>query len=133
MTAMTPAEQGVRDTHTTFIAAVNAADLERVLGLMTDDAVLFSPGQAPFGRDAFPAGFLAGHRDFALRCTSELEEVVVSGDVAYTRARDSLALQPRAGGAASALAGHRLSVYRLQPDGVWRLARDVHTLAPMTA
>ncbi len=128
---MTSAEQAVRDTHTRFIAAVNAADLEHVLSLMTDDVVFFSPGQAPFGRDQFPAGFSAGHREFELRCESALEEVVVSGDVAYTRARDSLALTPRAGGADSALAGYRMSVYRLQPDGVWRLARDVHTLAPV--
>lgn len=129
--ATSPAdEQRIRATHATYIAAVNAADLERVLALMTHDVVLFSPGQAPFGRDAFPAGFLRGHADFELRCVSEIEEVVVVGEVAYTRCRDSLSLRSRADGAASALAGYRISIYRRQPDGGWLLARDAHTLAP---
>ena len=123
-------EQRVRESHTAYIDAVNAADLDRVLALMTDDVVLINPEQAPFGRDAFPAGFRGGHEAFELRCISEIEEVVVVGDVAYTRCRDRLSLKPRGGGDASALAGYRLSVYRRQPDGRWLLARDAHTLAP---
>jgi ketosteroid isomerase-like protein len=60
-----------------------------------------------------------------------LEEVVVVGEAAYTRARDSLSLIPRAGGEAMQFAGHRLTVYRKQPDGRWLLARDAHTLSPV--
>jgi ketosteroid isomerase-like protein len=55
---------------------------------------------------------------------------VVAGDVAYTWSTDSLSLTPRAGGDAIALAGHRVTIYRKQPDGSWRLARDAHTLSP---
>jgi ketosteroid isomerase-like protein len=29
------------------------------------------------------------------------------------------------------LAGHRLTVYRKQPDGRWLLVRDAHTLSPV--
>lgn len=128
---MSTEEQAVRAVHTAFIDAVNAGRLQPLLGMMTDDVVFFSPGQAPFGREGFPAGFEAGHRDFQLHCVSELEEVVVAGDVAYTRARDTLTLTPRAGGATTRLAGHRMTVYRRQPDGAWRMARDVHTLMPV--
>ncbi|MFG6463265.1 YybH family protein [Roseateles sp. DXS20W] len=124
-------EDAIRAVHTTFIDAVNAGRLQPLLGMMTDDVVFFSPGQAPFGREGFPAGFEAGHRDFQLRCISDLEEVVVAADVAYTRARDTLTLTPRAGGATTQLAGHRMTVYRRQPDGAWRMARDVHTLMPV--
>ena len=63
-----------------------------------------------------------------IRCTSDLEEVVVVGEVAYTRSRDALSVTPRAGGKAAQLAGHRLTVYRKQRDGRWLLSRDVHTL-----
>jgi ketosteroid isomerase-like protein len=38
---------------------------------------------------------------------------------------------PRAGGAATQLAGYRMTVYRQQPDGRWLLARDAHTLSPV--
>lgn len=128
---MSTEELAVRAVHTMFIDAVNAGTLPPLLGMMTDDVVFFSPGQAPFGREGFSAGFEGGHRDFRLHCASELEEVVVAGDVAYTRARDTLTLTPRAGGVSMQLAGHRMTVYRRQPDGAWRMARDVHTLMPV--
>jgi ketosteroid isomerase-like protein len=60
-----------------------------------------------------------------------LEDVVVVGEVAYTLSRDSLSVTARAGGEAMQLAGHRITVYRKQPDGRWLLARDAHTLSPV--
>lgn len=71
-------ERAVREVHTAWIDAVNAADLARLLSLMTDDAVFLNPGRAPPGRDGFPAGFSAAHQHFRIRCSSELEEVVFS-------------------------------------------------------
>jgi uncharacterized protein (TIGR02246 family) len=124
-------ENAVRAVHTTFIEAVNARDLDRVLSLMTDDVVFLGPGNAPFGRDQFPVGFLAGHQEWNLRCTSELQEIAVVGDMAYAWCNDSLAMTRRADGQPAALSGHRLSIYRKQPDGRWLLARDAHTLTPV--
>ena len=114
--------------HSVWIDAVNAGDLARLLTLMTDDAVFLGPGQAPFGRDEFSANFSAAHQRIRIRCTSELEEVVVVGEVAYTWSRDVLSVTPRAGGEATRLAGYRMSVYREREKGRWLLARDAHTL-----
>jgi uncharacterized protein (TIGR02246 family) len=119
----------VRKLHSAWIDAVNAGDLACLIGLMADDAVFLNPGQAPFGRDEFSANFLAAHQRERIRCVSELEEVVVVGEVAYTRSRDSLFVTPRAGGKATQMAGHRITVYRKHPDGRWLLARDAHTLS----
>jgi uncharacterized protein (TIGR02246 family) len=124
-------ERKVREVHSTWIAAVNAGDLARLLTLMADDAVFLNPGQTPFGRDGFSANFSAGHQRVRIRCSSELEEVVVIGEVAYTRSQDALSVIPRAGGKERQLAGHRITVYRKQPDGSWLLARDAHTLSPV--
>jgi uncharacterized protein (TIGR02246 family) len=124
-------ERDIREVHSTWISAVNAGDLATLVTLMTDDAVFLNPGQPPFGRDGFSANFSAAHQRVLIRCTSDLEEVVVAGEVAYTRARDALSVSPRAGGEATELAGHRLTVYRKQPDGRWLLARDAHTLSPV--
>ena len=126
-------ERAIREVHTTWIDAVNAGDLARLLSLMADDVVYLSPGRAPFGRDGFPAGFSSAHQQYWLRCISELEEVVVAGDIAYTLCRDSLSVTPRVGGEATQLAGHRITIYRKQPDGRWLLARDAHTLSPVVA
>ena len=124
-------EQAVHDVHTTWIDAVNVGDLAHLLALMADDVVFIHPGREPFGRDGFPAGFLSAHEHNQIHCISELEEIVVVGDAAYTRARDSLTVIPRAGGDTMELAGYRLTVYRQRPDGRWVLARDAHTLAPV--
>ena len=35
------------------------------------------------------------------------------------------------GGGGAQLSGHRLTIYRKQPNGRWLLARDAHTLCPV--
>jgi len=114
-----------------WIDAVNAGDLVRLLSLTADDVVFLNPGQAPSGRDGFSARFSAAHQQVRVDCRSDLDEVVVVGEVAYARSRDTLSVAPRAGGGTGQLAGHRLTVYRKQPDGRWLLARDAHTLSPV--
>jgi uncharacterized protein (TIGR02246 family) len=125
---MGPDERAIRGVHSAWIEAVNSGDLACLLSLMADDVVFVNPGREPLGRDGFAPGFSAAHQHARIGCDSELEEVVVSGDVAYTRSRDSLSVTPLGGGGATQLAGHRMTVYRKQPDGRWLLARDAHTL-----
>lgn len=128
---MNPNEQAVRAVHETWIQAVNRGDLAHLLTLITDDVVLLNPGQPPIGREGFAAKFAGAHGQLRLHCASELEEVLVSGDLASTRSRDTLTAAPRAGGETMHLAGYRVTVYRRQPDGRWLLARDIHNLAPV--
>ena len=126
-------ERAIREVHTTWIDAVNAGDLVHLLSLMADDVVFLGPGLAPSRREGFPDRFSAAHQQFRIRCISELEEVVVVGEVAYTLSQDSLSVTPRAGGEATELAGHRITIYRKQTDGRWLLARDAHTLSPVAS
>jgi uncharacterized protein (TIGR02246 family) len=127
---MSPDERQIREVHSTWIDAVNAGDLGRLLALMADDVVFLNPGQAPSDRAAFSANFSAAHREVRINCVSELEDVVVAGEVAYTRSRDALSVTPRSGGQTTQLAGYRITVYRKQADSRWLMARDAHTLAP---
>lgn len=129
--SVAPDEQEIHQVHSTWIAAVNAGDLALLLTLMVDDVMFINPGQAPFGREGFSAGFAGAHRRVRIHCVSELEEVVVAGDVAYTRSRDALSVTTLSEGETTQLAGHRVTVYRQQPDGRWLLARDIHTLSPV--
>lgn len=122
-------EREIRTVHSIWIEAVNAGDLDRLLTLAAEDVVFLGPGQAPFGREEFAANFTNAHRQLRICCTSELEEVVAVGDVAYTRSRDELSVTPRASGKVAQFAGYRITVYRKQRNGRWVLARDVHTLS----
>ena len=124
-------EQAIRDIHANWIDAVNGGDLDRLLALMADDVVFLNPGRAPVGREGFPVGFASAHEQSRIRCISELEEVVIAGEVAYTRCRDSLTVTPRGGEETMELSGHRITIYRKQPDGRWLLARDANTLSPV--
>ena len=124
-------EQAIREVHSTWIDAVNAGDLARLLVMTTDDVVFLNPGEECIGRDAFSTKFSAAHQQLRIRCVSELMEVVIVGEVAYTRSRDSLNVSPRAGGEESRLAGDRMTIYRKQPDGRWLLARDANVLSPV--
>ena len=122
-------EREIRTVHSIWIDAVNAGDLARLLTLVAEDVVFLTPGQAPFGREGFSSNFRTAHQRMRICCTSELEEVIVVGEAAYTRSRDSLTVSPRAGGEESQLAGDRMTIYRKQPDGRWLLARDANVLS----
>ena len=126
---MTSAEREIRAVHSTWLNAVNAGDLARLLTLVAQDVVFLAPGQAPFGQERFSANFRTAHQQMRICCTSELEEVVVVSEVAFTRSRDALSVTPHAGGQVAQFAGYRLTVYRRQRDGRWLLSRDVHTLS----
>jgi uncharacterized protein (TIGR02246 family) len=125
-------ENVIREVHSVWIDAVNTGELARLLALMTDDVVFLNPGKEPIGRLEFQNGFLSSHQRLWIHCVSEIDEVSVFGEFAYIRCRDSLSVKPRAGGAATELTGHRITIYRKQPDGRWLVARDVHTLSPVS-
>jgi len=46
-------ERAIREVHSTWIDAVNAGDLARLLSLMADDVVFLNPGYEGLGRDGF--------------------------------------------------------------------------------
>ena len=124
-------ERAIRELHSSWIDAVNAGDLARLLSLMADDVMFLGPGETPFGRDAFSPRLSAAHDQARINCISELLDVVVVSEVAYTLSRDTLSVTPRAEGEEMRFAGYRSTVYCKQPDSRWLLARDTHTLLPV--
>jgi len=124
-------ERAIRELHLTWIDAVNTGDLAGLLRSMADDVMFLGPGETPSGRDAFFPRFSAAHEQARINCISELQDVVVVGEVAYTLSRDTVSVTPRAGGEEMRFAGYRSTVYRKQPDSRWLLARDTHTLSPV--
>jgi len=124
-------ERAIHEAHSTWITAVNAGDLVRLLSLVADDVVFLNPGHEACGREGFSTGFTAAHQQAHIHCVSELQDVEIVGQVAYTLSRDTLSMTPRAGGKPMQFTGDRLTVYRQQTDGRWLLARDAHTLSPV--
>ena len=126
--AMTDDEQAIRDLVETWMRASQSGDTAAVLSLMTEDVVFTVPGREPFGKEAFAAA-AAAQTGAQMRGTSEIVELKVLGDWAFTRNRINLTITPSAGEPVRRR-GYTLSLYRKEADGVWRLARDANLLGP---
>jgi len=124
-------EQQIRDLVDTWMAATKAGDVATVLNLMTDDVVFLVAGQPPFGKEKFAATMKGplGKPQAHIDGRSEIQEVQVSGDMAYTWSRLTVEVTPP-GGEPIKRAGHTLSVLR-KSSGRWQLARDANLLTPV--
>lgn len=126
-------ELAIRRVIAAWMEASRAGDVDKVLSLMTPDAVFLVAGQPPMhGRDGFGAsmrGLLATHR---IESDSTVDEVEVCGDLAWCRTTLEVRVVPLAeGGKAMRRAGHTLSIFRRNSEGAWQLARDANMLAPV--
>ena len=123
---MSDDERAIREAIATWMRASAEGDTETVLSLMADDVVFFVAGRPPFGKEEFAAaqGGLAGTR---IEGTSNVREVIVSGDWAFCSTDLTVVMTP-ADGAPMRRSGNTLSVFRRLPDGRWVLARDANLL-----
>jgi len=69
---------------------------------------------------------LAGHR---IESTGNVNEIEISGTLAYCWTDLTVSMIPIAGGAPMVRTGSALSIFRKRPDGAWVLARDANLLA----
>jgi uncharacterized protein (TIGR02246 family) len=124
-------KQAIRDAVALWHRATAAADVDTVLTLMADDATFLVAGQPPMrGRGTFENGLrnlLIQHR---IESTADIQEVEVSGDLAYCWTNLTVRVIPIAGGAARVRAGNALSIFRKQSDGSWVLIRDANMMSP---
>jgi|SRR3954471_14634791 uncharacterized protein (TIGR02246 family) len=123
---MTDDERAIRDVVETWMAASKSGDIAAVLALMTEDVVFMVPGQEPFGKEAFAAAS-NGLGETRLEGTSEILELQVLGDWAFTRNHIEVTITP-AGADPILRSGYTLTLFRKEPDGHWRLARDANLL-----
>jgi uncharacterized protein (TIGR02246 family) len=123
---MTDDERAIRELVDTWMAASKSADVDTVLGLMTDDVVFMVPGREPFGKAEFAAAS-KDMRGVRFEGKSEIKELRVLGDWAYLRNYLEVTMTPP-GGSAMRRSGYTLTILRKE-HGCWRLARDVNLLA----
>ena len=123
---MSEDEQAIRDLVQTWLSASSDGDLDQVLALMADDVVFLTPGQQPFGKEAFAAACRASQGKVRIEAAGVVQEVSVAGDLAYAWTRLSVSVAPAQGGEPKRLSGYAMSVLRKQPDGRWVVARDAN-------
>ncbi len=112
-------------------AAVVAGDLEAYLATLTGDAVFLPPNSdARSGAElrTWLGSFL---RDYEVKWLSFAStEVTVAGDLAYHTFVFTWRVTPRAEGESRVQSGKGLHILRRQPDGAWKIAREIWNSVP---
>lgn len=127
---MSADEQAIRALVALWLESTRAGDVDAVLELMAPDVIFLVAGQPPMqGREAFGSNLRTMLSSHAIDSTSHIDEVAVSGDMAYCRTRLSVTVTSKHGQLPVQRSGHTLSILRKGADGQWRLTRDANMLA----
>jgi uncharacterized protein (TIGR02246 family) len=123
-------EEQIRTLVQTWQSATKAGDIDTVLSLMVEDVVFLVPGRSPMGKTEFAAlsHVPAGGPRPKFEGTSEIQEVQVSGDMAYLWSKLAVTVTPSGVSQPIERAGHTLTILR-RVGGKWLLARDANLLS----
>ena len=126
---MTSDEEAIRNLVARWHSATAAGDVDTVLSLMAEDVVFLGVGRPPIrGRTAFESGLrklLTQHR---IESTGDVQEVEVSGSLAYCWTNLTVRIVPLSGGTSTPRVGSTLSILRRQSSGAWVVHRDANML-----
>ncbi len=123
-------EKAIRALVIRWHKAMGAADLAAVLSMISEDAVFLSAERAPMrGRAAFAQELMTLTESCTIDSNAEIEEILVSDDLACCSATLTVSTMPRDGGAPVVRRGPVLSIFRKEPGGHWVLVRDANMLA----
>ena len=127
---MTDDKQQIRDLIDHWTRASAAGDTSTILSLMDEDAVFLRAGHPPMrGREAFAAQFKQAIDQVRIEAVSDVQEIDVSGNIAYCWNELSVTMTPLKGGPPMRHTGPVLTIFRKKADGSWVLSRDANLLA----
>ncbi len=119
----------IRDLIDTWNRASAAGDISKIISLMDEDAVFIRAQHPPMrGREAFAAQFQQAIEQVRIEATSNVQEIDVSGDMAYCWNELSVTMTPLKGGTPVRHSGPVLTIFRKKADGRWVLSRDANLL-----
>ena len=125
----------IRRLYPGFVSAKLARNVEQELSFVTDDAVYAPPGLPDVvGKAALRAWWTSREATDSLE-VFELDpgEIVVAGDLAYSRGGSTSRFRDRRTGRVSNQVVRHLDVLRRQPDGRWLISRHIRNSSKPTA
>ncbi|HEX6997450.1 MAG TPA: DUF4440 domain-containing protein [Gammaproteobacteria bacterium] len=116
----------IADFNRRYLEAINAEDIEALGHLTTEGHVMLPPNRPPIvGKAANDEANRRAFEQFDFEETWTPEETEVDGDLAYQRGTFVVVATPRAGGEKRESRGSFLRIYKRQPNGEWRMIRDM--------
>jgi uncharacterized protein (TIGR02246 family) len=124
-----PDTEAIHQLYKKWFGALEGGDVEGFLALLTDDFILKAPGQPPVSdRAAFRRALEGLHAMYSERVRYTLEEIEVSGTMAWVRLTEETTLTPKRSGQELRISGTHLAILARQPDGGWKVRREVSSL-----
>jgi ketosteroid isomerase-like protein len=109
-----------------YLKSINDGDIATLSSLTDDDHMMVMAGRAPIsGKAANDAAMVRVFEQSRIDEKWTQLEIVIDRDLAYTRGTFTVDATPKAGGPTRHSEGKFVRIYRRQPDGQWRMTRDV--------
>jgi ketosteroid isomerase-like protein len=102
-------------------------DVERILSFWSDDAQVFAPGLPVFRGKAALRSYVEGALaipGFRISWTTSEANLSPDGQMAYLRSSNSVTM-PGSDGRLITTRGRAVTVWRREPDGIWRCVIDI--------
>jgi ketosteroid isomerase-like protein len=117
-----------------YLQSINEEDIAALSSLTTDGHIMLPPNSEPVvgkaANDAMNGGAFERY-DFSE--TWSPVETVVDGDLAFQRGTFTTIATPKSEGDRLEVAGSFLRIYQRQPNGEWRMTRDMfNSSTPLT-
>jgi uncharacterized protein (TIGR02246 family) len=121
----------IRQMYAAFVAAKLDRDVQRELSFVTDDAVYSPPGMPDVaGKAALRAWWTSREAADSLEVFDlDPGEVIVAGDLAYSRGTSMSRFRNRRTGRISDQVVRHLDILRRQPDGHWLISRHLRNVS----
>jgi ketosteroid isomerase-like protein len=109
-----------------YLKAINDEDIAALSALTTEGHIMLMPGRAPLvGKAANDEANGRAFEQFDFEETWTPVETVVSGDWGHQRGTFTTIIIPNDGSARREVSGNFLRIYQRQPNGEWRMIRDM--------
>jgi uncharacterized protein (TIGR02246 family) len=128
--------EAIKNTMSSYEAALNASSTEAAMTLYTEDAVFMVPNnQSAVGKDAVRQAYDAVFKTITLEVKFTIAELLMMAPQwAFVRTNSAGIQTINATGATSAEANQELFILKREDDGKWRIARYAFsTTNPMGA
>jgi uncharacterized protein (TIGR02246 family) len=122
--AVTEAVNAVWDE---YEASILAGDPDRWIELWVEDGVQLPPGNPPVvGKEAIYERISSDLDAFEYsEFVINNEDVEVNGDLAFARGNYVVTFAPKSGGDSMSVDGKYMTIMHQQPDGTWKIFRDI--------
>lgn len=119
-------QAAIADFNRRYLKSINDGDIATLSSLTTEGHIMIPPNRAPIvGKAANDTLNGSVFERFRIDESWTPVETVVSGNWAHQRGTFSVAATPKSGGTTRTTTGNFLRIYQRQPDGSWRMIRDM--------